>query len=1350
MTNSSYRRSYIGNQHAIITQRRVAGEFAETITKYLLLLTIVMSGAVRAWGQTISVPANDNFSGRLLLNGYTNRVTGSTTGATAEPGEPRQAAQAAQATVWLSWTAPQAGIVTIDTQGSDYDTQIAVFTGTSLDTLTPLIANDDFPGQTWSKVSFPAVAGTAYQIAVDGFDGTTGALVLTQVLNAAPVITNQPSSGVVVAGPGRSFTFNVTAIGTPTLIYQWLRDGAPISGATNAVYTLLNVAPADSGNYHVIITNAYGSVTSSIASLGVVLAVSNDAFATRSLLTGGTNIVAGHNYGATLELDEPNHAGVTNGASVWWTWTAPGNGLVMVNTLGSTNSVGAALDTVLAVYTGNTLGSLVTVAANDDAPGQGSASAVAFRASSGTTYQIAVAGKVSNGTTAVGGIVLSLVQAPDNDFFANRLAFPPGASRVTDNNASASKELNEPDHAQVQGGKSVWWSWIAPSSGDFQLDTSGSSFDTLLAVYSGTNIGALTFVASSDGDPIDNYYISRLTFTAVVGAEYSFAVDGKQGASGDIVINLKPVDAGTVLNNNFTNRVGFSDRSRTFSVNTLAASKESGEPDHAQLTGGKSVWWSWRAPVSGTCRIDTVGSSFDTLLAVYVGTNLASLQSIASNDGDPSDNYQISRLQFHADAGTSYEIAADGFQGAGGRLVLNLALEPDILPGANDMFDNRSLIAGLNATVSGVNTNASKEAGEPNHAGNRGGKSIWWRWVAPQSSPVTIDTIGSKSTDGGDLDTILGVYTGTNVSALTYVAGDDQGLPNAAIVTFNAVQGTEYQIAVDGYRDGTNVAQGSIQVNLRQYPTGPLIANDDFESATPIAAGEPGQIGGTLGATRQPGEPSHAGQRSGHSAWWAYTATDNGPIKISTAGSEFDTTLSVYTGTRLSNLTLVAERDDLPGGNFYAEVEFNAIAGTVYWIAVDGYKGAMGLVRLKVLPVPATNMPPAIYLQPGSQTRFQGSAGGGAVVEFRVVAEGAFPLAYQWQKDGTNLNGETAPTLTLANAGVSQIGTYQVIISNSFGTITSQPVLYTSNNAPFNDHFADRISLVGPSHNVRGSVREATKEPGEPAHGGNDGGRSVWWSWVAPADGLVEIYTYGSSYDTTLAVYTGSTLNNLALVEENDDLLPGRVNASRVVFQAVKNTEYQIAVDGYKTNSVTGNVLLSVRQPPEPPRLLSDLPNALNVVGGGTLSLTPLFGGITPLLKFQWYLNGNRISGETSSNLSAIAASRTNSGTYYIVATNDYGSVTSRQVNAWILAPQHVNRIQPLPDYRARLYFKDTTGELAPDASRMQVQFTVNPTGRQTDWLPASGNITNDGSILIFEEAAGFGSQKRFFRVIER
>ena len=161
MTNSSYRRSYIGNQHAIITQRRVAGEFAETITKYLLLLTIVMSGAVRAWGQTISVPANDNFSGRLLLNGYTNRVTGSTTGATAEPGEPRQAAQAAQATVWLSWTAPQAGIVTIDTQGSDYDTQIAVFTGTSLDTLTPLIANDDFPGQTWSKVSFPAAPDAA-------------------------------------------------------------------------------------------------------------------------------------------------------------------------------------------------------------------------------------------------------------------------------------------------------------------------------------------------------------------------------------------------------------------------------------------------------------------------------------------------------------------------------------------------------------------------------------------------------------------------------------------------------------------------------------------------------------------------------------------------------------------------------------------------------------------------------------------------------------------------------------------------------------------------------------------------------------------------------------------------------------------------------------------------------------------------------------------------------------------------------------------------------------------------------------------------------------------------------------
>jgi hypothetical protein len=124
---------------------------------------------------------------------------------------------------------------------------------------------------------------------------------------------------------------------------------------------------------------------------------------------------------------------------------------------------------------------------------------------------------------------------------------------------------------------------------------------------------------------------------------------------------------------------------------------------------------------------------------------------------------------------------------------------------ANNNFANRASISGTTATVTGTNVGATKESGEPNHAGNTGGKSVWWTWTAPSSGRVQIDTIGSN------FDTTLGVYTGGSVSSLTTVASNDDGGGNGTSkVTFNAVRGTTYQIGVDGYSG----ASGNITVHI--------------------------------------------------------------------------------------------------------------------------------------------------------------------------------------------------------------------------------------------------------------------------------------------------------------------------------------------------------------------------------------------------------------------------------------------------------------------------------------------------------------------------------------------------------
>ncbi|MBI5766901.1 MAG: IPT/TIG domain-containing protein [Verrucomicrobia bacterium] len=124
---------------------------------------------------------------------------------------------------------------------------------------------------------------------------------------------------------------------------------------------------------------------------------------------------------------------------------------------------------------------------------------------------------------------------------------------------------------------------------------------------------------------------------------------------------------------------------------------------------------------------------------------------------------------------------------------------------ANDLFGDAATLAGASASATAVSADATKEAGEPNHAGNAGGKSLWWKWTAPKTGVVALSTIGST------FDTLLAVYTGTAVGSLTVVASDDNSGPaNTSKLTFNATAGTTYRIAVDG----SSGASGSVQLNL--------------------------------------------------------------------------------------------------------------------------------------------------------------------------------------------------------------------------------------------------------------------------------------------------------------------------------------------------------------------------------------------------------------------------------------------------------------------------------------------------------------------------------------------------------
>ena len=95
---------------------------------------------------------------------------------------------------------------------------------------------------------------------------------ISQLLNAAgnvpPVILTQPQAATNYLA-GSPVTLTTVAFGNPTLAYQWLKNGSPMSGKTDAALTFGNVATNDAGSYSVIITNTVGAVTSSIVSFTV-------------------------------------------------------------------------------------------------------------------------------------------------------------------------------------------------------------------------------------------------------------------------------------------------------------------------------------------------------------------------------------------------------------------------------------------------------------------------------------------------------------------------------------------------------------------------------------------------------------------------------------------------------------------------------------------------------------------------------------------------------------------------------------------------------------------------------------------------------------------------------------------------------------------------------------------------------------------------------------------------------------------------------------------------------------------------------------------------------------------------
>ncbi len=301
-----------------------------------------------------------------------------------------------------------------------------------------------------------------------------------------------------------------------------------------------------------------------------------------------------------------------------------------------------------------------------------------------------------NATALLVAILLTSLHTPGgpiNDRKETPTIFVASNSLFVSDNLGATAEPGEASASCVgaDGDNSVWYVFSPRTTGVATLDTEGSDFDTILAVY---NADFSQELACNDDDatnpPGDNS--SRVENLAVaINRLYYVRVTGFGGASGSVHMALfssvvqgpaNDITPLPILTN--VSRIG----SNLFAISEgeLSASCAVGGP---QNDGGNSVWWSFVAPSNGLVTIDTDSfplTSFDTIVTIQNADRTAEL---ACNDDDPNNGPGdfSSRIEdFPAAAGQIIQLRITGWQGDEGDLFLSFffvpttAAEPDATP----------------------------------------------------------------------------------------------------------------------------------------------------------------------------------------------------------------------------------------------------------------------------------------------------------------------------------------------------------------------------------------------------------------------------------------------------------------------------------------------------------------------------------------------------------------------------------------------------------------------------------------------------------------------------------------------
>ncbi len=766
-------------------------------------------------------------------------------------------------------------------------------------------------------------------------------------------------------------------------------------------------------------------------------------------------------------------------------------------------------------------------------------------------------------------------------------------------------------------------------------------------------------------------------------------------------------------NDMFTNAIVLTGAVASATGSNVSATNEPGEP---LGLGGKSVWWTWTAPSNGSVKIDTHGSSFDTVVVVYQGTNISDLRIIAANDDNGSD--QAAVCSFSAVEAGTYQICVDGHNPTTnsvnamcGMIMLRLQqgiLPPSIATQPRSFSVLPGMMLGLSCAASPLPLSYQWLKNGTNVPGAT--KSSYWLGAAVPEHSGTYCVVISNS---------VGSVTSSDavviVRPVVFSSEPESGTSGVALdFKFNSKalsnQGVYYQWFKDGVVLPGATASAYTVTNVQLSDAGlyHVVASNELDCITSTNASL-AVVPYTF--TTVAGWAAHSGSQDGTGPEARFYEPCG--VALDRGGNLYVTEWRNHTIRKVTPQGVVTTVAGLPGAT-----------GTNDGPSLD----ARFFFPEGIVVDANTN----IYVSDNANQTIRKISPDGFVTTIAGV-----PGVAGWQDGPASTALFHAPNALALDADSNLY--VAEWYNNSIRKITPEGVVTTvfgvTSQSGFDALTIDAANNLFVSGEYEGPVMYVT--PG--------GLRTSLTNWpLRPYGGALDkagnYYCAGSIAGYVNGVWRlGLDRRTAVLAGREAGAADGPGGAAK--FRARRSG---ITIDNSGNLYIADNLNHTIRK--GMPFLVANPPQDQTLPPGTNVTLSVGNGPFT----YQWFFKGVPLEAQTNATLQIAPLDRSNAGVYSVTVTTATAESITFYATVRVLVPPILETPQVLAPKSLRLSFRDADGGLPYDLTGVVLQWRTNlPSGSDTNWGTVSGSFYVTNGFAAIEDTNVL-SKTRFYQVLER